>query len=86
MIPPPRKRAPRRQELWSGVVPSHRRSNGCRHEPCKIPETLNFWRFRNVHVRSSQPWQVPEILHQFFLHCCLDLLQHAPWKTLARLL
>ena len=27
------------------------------------------WRFRNVHVRSSQPWQVPEILKsrgQFF--------------------
>ena len=59
-------RTPRRQWLWSKVVPNPRRPRGCQVEPCSIPETQNFWRFRNVLVRSSQLWQVPEILHRVF--------------------
>ena len=43
-------------------------------------------RFRNKHVRSSQPWQVHEILLPFHLHCCLPLLPCTPREKLADLL
>ena len=54
MTPPPKKF--RTATAVSTAVPSHRRPNSCQLEPCRIPETRNFWRFRNELVRLSQPW------------------------------
>ena len=73
-----RKRAPRSQGLWSKVVPPSQVQR-LSARASRIPETRNFWRFRNEHVRSSQPWQVPEILHHSLLAL---LLGSVPAHTL----
>ena len=50
-----RKRVPRSRGLRNKEVLRRSRSKGCQHEPCRIPETRNFWPSRSEHACSSQP-------------------------------
>ena len=80
-----RRREPQSWRCWrKGAVHFHR-SNFYQREPCRIPGTRNETRLRNEHVRSSQPWQVPEILPPFHLHTYLVLLPCASRETPADL-
>ena len=60
-----RRREPRSQRQWRKGEPHFRRSNFCQCDLCRIPGTRNKWRFRNERVRSSKPWQVPDIQPHF---------------------